>query len=205
MELRAARLGTRLVPLLALLALLVAVWPAAAGAEPKRPKEYYTPPKGYALTAHRVLKISDRTEKVRTERARKRDLYGVVYTNGPGRWQVSYFQSAGKGKGAKERVQVQILDADGTVLEQWTGVQVPWKMARGYEGQFGRKFNAAYLFIPMCVLFLLPFVDPRRPFRWVHLDLLALLGFAASHIYFNRGEIDVSTPLAYPPMVYLLI
>jgi len=56
----------------------------------------------------------------------------------------------------------------------------------------------------MCLLFLLPFVDPRRPLRMVHLDLLVLLGFAASHIYFNKGDISTSTPLAYPPMLYLL-
>ena len=203
MELRAPRLATR-VALLALLTLLVAVFPAgAAAAELERPKEYYTAPKGYGLSAHKALKIADRTEAARSER-RKRggDIYGVVYTNGPGRWQVSYFQAADGG--AKERAQVQILDSDGRVLEQWTGIQVPWKMARGYEGQFGRKLNAAYLFIPLCVLFLLPFVDPRRPFRLVHLDLLALLAFAASHVYFNRGDIDTSAPLAYPPMLYLL-
>ena len=204
MELRAARLGTRLAALAALLTLVLAALPAAAGAaDLKQPKNYDTPPRGYGLSAQQVLKIADRTAAVKSER-RKRgdDLYGVAYTNGRGRWQASYFEPAGRG--AKERAQVQIADADGRVLEQWTGVQVAWKMARGYEGQFGRKLNAPYLFIPLCVLFLLPFVDPRRPLRIVHLDLLALLGFAASHVYFNRGDIDTSVPLAYPPLIYLL-
>jgi hypothetical protein len=196
-ELRAARLATRLAALALLLLLLV---PASAGAaDLKRPREFYTPPGGYGLTAQKVLKIADRTEKVVSQKRKYGDrLYGVAYTNGPGRWQVSYFF------GKKERAQVQLDDATGAVLEQWTGPQVAWKMARGYEGQFGRKFNAAYIFIPMCLLFLLPFVDPRRPFRIVHLDLLVLLGFAASHVYFNKGDISTSTPLAYPPMLYLL-
>jgi len=195
-ELRAAHRATRLA--LVLLALLLVV-PATAGAEPKRPKQFYTSPPGYGLTAQKVLKIADRTEAAVSQKEKYGDrLYGVVYTNGPGRWQVSYFF------GRKERAQVQLLDANGWVTEQWTGVQVPWKMARGYEGQFGRKFNAAYIFIPMCVLFVLPFLDPRRPFRMVHLDLLALLAFAVSHIYFNKGDISTSTPLAYPPMLYLL-
>ena len=57
----------------------------------------------------------------------------------------------------------------------------------------------------MCVLFMLPFFDWRRPFRLLHLDLLVLLSFAISHIYFNKGEIFASTPLAYPPLVYLLV
>ena len=61
-------------------------------------------------------------------------------------------------------------------------------MARGYEGAFGRKLNAPYVWIPLCVLFLAPFVDPRRPFRLLHLDLLVLLAFGASHVFFNRGR-----------------
>ena len=200
MELRLpSRARTRVASALgAVLALLVLAAPAGA-ADLTRPTEFYTAPGGYGLTAQKAIKIADRTESVRTEqRKRTRRLVPVAYTNGPGRWQVSYWQ------GRKERVQVQIDDGTGAVVEQWTGVQVPWRMARGYEGQFGRKLNAAYVFIPLCVLFLLPFVDPRRPFRMVHLDLLALLAFAASHIYFNRGDIDLSVPLAYPPMLYLI-
>ena len=78
-------------------------------------------------------------------------------------------------------------------------------MARGYEGAFGRKLNAPYVWIPLCVLFLLPFVDPRRPFRLLHLDLLVLLAFGVSHVFFNRGEIGVSVPLVYPVLLYLLV
>src|SRR5204862_510977 len=77
-------------------------------------------------------------------------------------------------------------------------------MARGYSGQFGGKLNAPYVWLPLCVLFLLPFVDPRRPFRMLHLDLLALLAFGASHFFFNRGDISASVPLVYPVLVYLL-
>ena len=77
-------------------------------------------------------------------------------------------------------------------------------MARGYEGAFGRKLNAPYVWIPLCLLFLAPFVDPRRPFRILHLDLLVLLGFGVSHVFFNRGEIDTSVPLVYPVLLYLL-
>ena len=48
-------------------------------------------------------------------------------------------------------------------------------MARGYQGAFGRKLNAPYVWLPLCALFLLPFIDFRRPFRLLHLDLLVLL------------------------------
>ena len=77
-------------------------------------------------------------------------------------------------------------------------------MARGYPGAFGRKLNAPYVWLPLCVLFLAPFIDVRRPLRLLHLDLLVLLAFGVSHVFFNRGEIGVSTPLVYPVLLYLL-
>jgi hypothetical protein len=48
-------------------------------------------------------------------------------------------------------------------------------------------------------------VDPRRPLRLIHLDLLVILGFGVSHFFFNRGEIGVSAPLVYPVLLYLLV
>ena len=105
----------------------------------------------------------------------------------------------------EQLVQVQVDDRSGALLEQWTGDQVAWTMARGYEGAFGRKLNAPYVWLPLCILFLAPFVDLRRPFRLLHLDLLVLLAFGVSHVYFNRGEIDTSVPLVYPVLLYLLL
>ena len=55
------------------------------------------------------------------------------------------------------------------------------------------------------MLFLAPFVDVRRPLRLLHLDLLVLLAFGVSHVFFNRGEIGVSAPLVYPVLLYLLV
>ena len=77
-------------------------------------------------------------------------------------------------------------------------------MARGYPGAFGRKSNALYIWLPLSVLFVLPFIDPRRPLRLRHLDLLVLSFFSVSLAFFNHGHIDVSVPLVYPPLVYLL-
>jgi len=64
--------------------------------------------------------------------------------------------------------------------------------------------NAPYVWIPLCILFIAPFVDPRRPFRLLHLDLLALVGLSASLYFFNRAEITVSVPLYYPVLGYVL-
>jgi hypothetical protein len=178
--------------------LALALAPAAHAADLVQPKSQTEPPRFYRLSANKAIVIADRASKVRAERRHGR-LAPTAYTKGLGRWQVSYFRAG------REIVQVQIDDRTGAALEQWTGAQVAWTMARGYEGAFGRKLNAPYIWIPLCLLFLAPFVDPRRPFRLLHLDLLAILAFGVSHVFFNRGEIGTSVPLAYPVLLYLLV
>jgi hypothetical protein len=80
-------------------------------------------------------------------------------------------------------------------------------MARGYPGAFGRRVNALYVWIPMCLLFVAPFLPWRRPRRLglLHLDLLVLLGFSASLAFFNHANIGMSVPLVYPCLLYLLL
>ena len=176
--------------------------PAPAGAadpELRQPARSDTRPAGYRLTALQVVAIADRSERVRAERRRHPRLRATAYTHGENRWQVSYFERG------KERAQVQLEDSGGRVLEAWTGPQVAWHMARGYDGAFGRSVTSPWVWLPLCVLFLAPFVDPRRPFRVLHLDLVVLLAFGVSHYFFNRGEIDASVPLAYPVLGYLLV
>jgi hypothetical protein len=181
----------------ALLLSLLAPVPAQA-AELKSPPSQTEPPRLYERSARQVIAIASRAGKVRAER-RRGPLRPSAYTNGPGRWQVSWF------RGDDEVVQVQVGDREGAILEQWTGDQVAWTMSRGYDGAFGRKLNAPYVWLPLCLLFLAPFVDPRRPLRLIHLDLVVILGFGVSHFFFNRGEIGVSAPLVYPVLLYLLV
>lgn len=186
--------------LAAVVAAAAALAPAsAAGAELTTPSSQTEPPRFFRLDAREAIAIAARTDEVRRERARHPRLRPTAYTRGIGRWQVSWFA------GGRELAQVHVDDRLRAVTEAWTGPQVAWRMARGYEGAFGRKFNAPYVWIPLGLLFLIPFVDPRRPFRLVHLDLLVLVSFAVSHVYFNQGEILTSVPLAYPPLAYLLV
>jgi hypothetical protein len=194
-ELRAQRASALALALVAALLWLAA--PARAADDLNVPKSTTEAPAGFRLTAEKAIAIADRAGKVRAER-RSHKLAGFAYTKGTSQWQVSYF---GHGK---ELAQVLIDDRSGVILEAWTGPQVAWKMARGYPGAFAGKLSAPYLWIPLCVLFVAPFVDIRRPFRLLHLDLLVLLGFGASHFFFNRGEISTSVPLVYPVLLYLL-
>jgi hypothetical protein len=156
------------------------------------------PPPGRKLSADRVLQIAEALPKMKAVRAKYRGSYGGAYLKGPARWQVSFFSKGGN----KEIGQAIIADADGRVLEQWTGWQVAWSMARGYPGAFGHHVDALWIWLPLCLLFLLPFARP--PFTLLHLDLLVLLSFSVSLAFFNHAHIEASVPLAYPPLIYLL-
>ena len=193
------RAVARLAALAAGLALVAcaAIPPVAHASDLDRPPSLTQPPRFFEHSAREIQRIAARAEKVR-EAKKDGPLQPSAYTKGLGRWQVSWFRDG------QEVVQVQVDDRTGAILEQWSGDQVAWSMARGYAGAFGRKLNAPYVWIPLCVLFLLPFLDFRRPFRLLHLDLLVLLAFGASHYFFNRGEIGVSAPLVYPVLLYLL-
>ncbi len=162
--------------------------------------ESHIPPRGRHLASDRVLRIAAALPKMRRVRALNKGSYGGAYLKGPGRWQVSYFSRKGVEIG-----QVYIADSTGRVLEQWTGFQIAWTMARGYSGAFGEHVNALYIWLPLCLLFMIPFIDWRRPFSLLHLDLLALLCFSVSLAFFNHAEIHASVPLIYPPLIYLLV
>lgn len=144
-----------------------------------------------------AVRVADRDSKVVDQRAKNDGLaHSVEKVDGV--WEVSYFAG-------EERVALVLVDPEsGAVRESWTGHQVAWSMARGYEGAFGHALNAPYVFLPLCAIFLLGLVDWRRPWRVASLDLLVLLGFGVSHFFFNRGEIGVSVPLQYPVLLYLL-
>ncbi len=194
------RLAAPLAASFALGIVLLGAAPPAAADQPEleTPPSQDEPPQGFSLTANGVTSIARQTGSVRSQRAEHGDLDPTAYTNGPGRWQVSWMA------GGEEVAQVHVSDPSGAVIEEWTGPQVAWRMARGYDGAFGRQVNAPYIWLPLCVLFLVPFVDPRRPLRIIHLDLLVLLAFGASHFFFNRGEIFLSVPLVYPVLAYVL-
>jgi hypothetical protein len=90
------------------------------------------------------------------------------------------------------------------VTEAWTGPQVAWKMARGYDGAFGRKINEPWIWIPLAAVFFLGLADLRRPLSLRNVDLAVLLSFSVSLWFFNQGDVFTAMPLVYPPLVYLL-
>ena len=122
-------------------------------------------------------RIAARAPEIVAELRRHPKAADYEYTKGPGRWQVSWFSP---GANQKELAQVYVDDATGEVTEAWTGFQVAWTMARGYPGAFGRRVNALVMWVPLCLLFVAPFLPWRRRPSLLHLDLLVLLGFSIS-------------------------
>jgi glycosyl transferase family 87 len=198
---------------LALLAVLTAAAVLAAPAGAESAAKATAAPKGTLLiapdvqqemppvTARKAYRIANRTPQVRSERARHPDLRAeMVLYKGSNNWGISF--KSGRDKLAD----VTVDGRTARVVEAWQGVQAGWVMARGHDGYFGERFDSWYVWLPLCLLFVAPFFDPRRPFRMLHLDLLVLVGgFGVSHFFFNKGEIGTSVPLVYPVLAYLLV
>ncbi|MGH3113974.1 MAG: hypothetical protein ACRDOP_10975, partial [Gaiellaceae bacterium] len=96
---------------------------------------------------------------------------------------------------AGQIVLAKVDDITGAVTEAWTGPQVAWKMARGYDGAFGRKINEPWVWLCFCAVFLLGLADLRRPLSVRNLALLVLLSFGISLWFFNRGDVFTAMPL----------
>ncbi|HEY7706669.1 MAG TPA: hypothetical protein VH968_05820 [Gaiellaceae bacterium] len=116
-----------------------------------------------------------------------------------GQWTVHvWWQDAGEIATGK------VEDSSGRVTEAWTGPQVAWKMARGYEGAFGGKtINRVEVWLAFCAVFLVGLISWRRPFTVRTLDLLALVSFSVPLWFFNDGDVFTSMSLIYLPLGYL--
>src|SRR5262249_44548400 len=107
---------------------------------------------------------------------------------------------------AGQIAQAVVEDTTSRVTDVRTGPQVAWQMARGRPGAFGgRTLLEPAVWIALCVVFFLGLGDLRRPLSWANADLLALLAFSISLVFFDRGEIFRSVPLVYPVLGYLVL
>jgi Glycosyltransferase family 87 len=157
----------------------------------------------FRMTSNQAVAIAERTDAVHRLRARYGRALGraTFALSDPSTWSIVYSPPGSHIPNAE----VLIDDLTGHVRDVWTGIKASWAMARGSKGGWAREMNAPYIFIPLCAVFLLAFFDFRRPLRLLHFDLLALLSFAASQYFFQKGHIYVSVPLQYVPLAYLLV
>jgi len=159
-----------------------------------------TSPAELGLSTSKVVQIANALPKVRAVCAKYPGFR--VAASGENHVRLLYYGP----RDEKPFAEVVINRFSGRVIEQWTSpIQVAWVMARGYPtGWFGGDVNELYIWLPLCALFILPFLNFRRPFSLLHLDLLVLLSFSVSLDFFNNAHIYGSVPLVYPPLLYLL-
>jgi hypothetical protein len=162
-------------------------------------------PAGFELTPAEAIAIAeerDEVEGLRESEGLDSDGPGIarmLRSRADRTWEVTY------SKGGEDLYLVVIDDSRGEVVDVFADEQIETKLARGYEGAVAGKVSKPWIWIPLCVLFVLPFVDPRRPFRLLHLDLLMLLGFSLSLFFFNKAEIEASVLLVLPVLGYVFV
>jgi hypothetical protein len=167
----------------------------------ERPPSLSKPPAGFELSAREAIRIANEADAVTDEHQQSPDMRPIAFVRGTD-WQVSYF--TGPDADRTEVAQAIVDGRTGDLLGAWHDTQLANPLARGYSGAIAQKVNAPYVWLSLCLLFILPFFDPRRPFRLLHLDLLVLLGLGVSLYFFNRAEITASVALTYPVLLYVL-
>lgn len=120
-------------------------------------------------------------------------------------WEVDLYRDGTKrtGAGVDPVIRVDVVDATLDVTGVWTGIKIPWKMARGERGAFGGAINERVTWLALFALFALVAIDWSRLRSMFTLDVLAVLLIGVSHELFLQGRIGWSVPLAVPPLLWL--
>jgi Glycosyltransferase family 87 len=185
------------------------VWPATAGATPAAsqsalgaglalplqdpPSLAYVPP-GFSSSAQQAIDAAKATRELQALHATHHPLLLHVQIWNGSRWEVDFY--------FKRKLLAETdVSRSGHVTATWTG---PLAVDYAGRGHFAGLFDSPWVLLPFALLFLLPFVDWRRPFRIAHLDLLALLSFGISYWRFNNTHFESAVLLVYPPLLYLL-
>jgi Glycosyltransferase family 87 len=215
---RRSRPSKRRRPLIGALFVLAALLAPAAPAHAQQdalvpesvtPPSQTEPPQGFGISSRQAETIAGRMPEVSRQRAEFPSIKPVAVIDATAEeptFDVMFVTPGHQSQyGSDIRVDVLVSGLTGEVLEVWTGPQAATSLARGEEPSVGRSLNRPYVWLPLAAIFLLTFFDPRRPLRLLHLDLLVLLGFGLSQLYFNQGRIEVAMPLVYPLLGYLLV
>ena len=205
-------------PLVAAVAVaLLTALPAAAYAqgdslvpESVAPPSQTAPAPGFGISARQARSIAAREPAVQRAHVEHPELEArasiPTFGGDPSTFEVLFYTPGEESQyGSDIRVEVVVSGLTGEVLAVWTGPQAAAPLARGEEPSVGRALNAPYVWLPLAALFLAAFFDPRRPCRLLHVDLVVLLAFGLSQLYFNQGRIDVSMPIVYPLLAYLAV
>ncbi len=165
--------------------------PAAA------PLSNSTVPLGFTVSAAQAMKIAESSAAIQSLHRRLHPLRVVpfVWRSIHPYWYV-VFSYRGR------IVADTNVSATGKLTGAWTGAQA---VAPYTHGNYASVLDGALVLVPFGLLFLLPFFDPRRLRRLLHLDALVVLAFLVSYLLIAHGHLESAVWLAYPPLIYLLV
>jgi len=119
--------------------------------------------------------------KLRKELAKHDHTTHDAFAKGPGRWQVSWYA------GGDEIGQVIVDERTRRPIEVWTGPQAAGRWPAGCPARSGARSTRPRSGSDDGPL-LPSFLRLATTFPPAHLDLLVLLSFSLSHVFFNRGR-----------------
>jgi len=129
-----------------------------------------TPPPGFSSNARQAMQAAEATPTMIALHAREHPLHVMPLIWEGRNWYVDFSY-----RGARV---AEVVETGGARVEKvWTG---PLASAVYARGDFATLFGSAWVLVPFSLLFLIPFLDPRRPLWMLHLDALVLESFLVS-------------------------
>ena len=150
-------------------------------------------PPGFSTTALEAMHAAEATPTMQGVHRRQHPLTVVPLDFEGQHWMVDFYYQ-------RHLVAEAEVTSTGRVTGVYTG---PVAIAVYARGHFLPLFDSPWVVGVFSLLFLLPFVDPRRLWRMATLDALAVLSFLASYGLFNSVHLEAGIWLAYPPLLYL--
>jgi hypothetical protein len=158
------------------------------------PKSLTTRPPGFSADAAQAMHSAEASPTMIALHARKHPLEVLPLVWAGRNWYVDFSY-----RGVRVAEVVETTGA--RVTGVWTG---PLALAVYARGDFATLFGSAWVLLPFSLLFLVPFLDPRRPWRMLHVDALVIESFLVSYLLFDHAQLEPAVWMAYPPLVYLL-
>jgi hypothetical protein len=158
------------------------------------PKSMTAVPPGFASDARQAIDAAKATATMQAIHRRQHPLGFTAQVYHGSQWFVDFYY---RGK----RVAEAVVDSVGHVVHVWTG---PLSIALYARGHYGPIFDSPWVVVTFSLLFLLPFIDPRRLRRMIVVDALAVLSFLISYALFDHAQLVGAVWLVYPPLIYLL-
>jgi hypothetical protein len=156
-----------------------------------------TVPLHFSVSAGQAIKIAESSPTLRAlhQRVHPLNVFPYVWRSEHPYWYVVFIHHG-------KIVADANVSPQGKLTGAWTGQQA-W--APYTHGDIASILDSPLVLVPFCLLFLLPFLDPRRLRRMAHLDALAVLSFLVSYELFSHGILEPAVWLVYPPLIYLLV